>query len=356
MSRRVQLHWCRPGAIRYSGSVSGPQLAVPRPRWAASRWMTVSATGVRSTSWVAAARSAARWWVTETWLGVSEVDPEAATGTRLAELQPAHVGVTAVLLGPDVRDVLVGDRRRPAADEARPLAIRVGLVRAGAEPAQALRPGHDLEDRADAAEVVQLVGDVDALGDGDPAVGEGRVGGLVRDDDRAAVGDVRVADRGRRAGPLDRARAAFQLVHAPLAPARGHPADPVVVGRGAPQRERRRRRQERMDEAAVVVDLDGPIAGRWPAAGGAGAGVPSQTASWRAHTSKPAGAHAVASAVVTVTVRKASPVAPSGVSQPGRATVRPLARTQVRQVERRRRRPRRRPWSGCTGRGASRDR
>src|SRR4051812_25483584 len=55
-----QDHSYVPGPIRYSGSVSGPQLAVPSPRWAASRWTIVSARGVSSTSWVALARSAAR--------------------------------------------------------------------------------------------------------------------------------------------------------------------------------------------------------------------------------------------------------------------------------------------------------
>ena len=45
-----------------------------------------------------------------------EVDPQAGAA-RVAELQPADVGVAAVLLRPDVRDVLVGDGRVPATDE-----------------------------------------------------------------------------------------------------------------------------------------------------------------------------------------------------------------------------------------------
>src|SRR5204862_1881234 len=62
---------CVPGPNRYWGSVSGPQLAVPRPRCAASSWTTVSARGLSSTSWVAEARSSARKWVAETWRGSS---------------------------------------------------------------------------------------------------------------------------------------------------------------------------------------------------------------------------------------------------------------------------------------------
>src|SRR5688572_27224265 len=58
-----------PGPTRYAGNVSGPQLAVPRPRWAASRWMTVPGRGTRSPWWVAAARSAARKCVADTWRG-----------------------------------------------------------------------------------------------------------------------------------------------------------------------------------------------------------------------------------------------------------------------------------------------
>ena len=72
---------------------------------------------------------------------------------------------------------------------------------------------------------------------------------------------VRVADGGRRAGALDEPGRRSSRSTPQLAPARGHPADPVVVGRGAPERERRRRREQRMDEAAVVVDLDRAVSG-----------------------------------------------------------------------------------------------
>ena len=40
--------------------MSGPQLAVPSPRWAASRWTIVSGLGVSSSAWVAAAGAAAQ--------------------------------------------------------------------------------------------------------------------------------------------------------------------------------------------------------------------------------------------------------------------------------------------------------
>ena len=37
------------------------------------------------------------------------LDPDPGTG-RIGDLDPTDVGVAAALLGPDVRDVLVGDR------------------------------------------------------------------------------------------------------------------------------------------------------------------------------------------------------------------------------------------------------
>ena len=95
------------------------------------------ARGTRSTSWVAAARSAARWWVAETWRGSVEVDAEPVVPSAVAELEPADVGVAAVLLRPDVRDVAGRSTvESPAADPAAALPVRVRLVRPAPEPVE----------------------------------------------------------------------------------------------------------------------------------------------------------------------------------------------------------------------------
>src|SRR5439155_14299667 len=73
-----------PAPMRYSGSVSGPQLAVPRPRCATSTWTIVSDRGWSSTSWVAVARSAARKCVADTWPGRASASrsPRAFSSSR----------------------------------------------------------------------------------------------------------------------------------------------------------------------------------------------------------------------------------------------------------------------------------
>ncbi len=153
---------CR-ASSRYSGSVSGPQLAVPRPRWAASMWTIVS--GDRDDVDVVGRRGEVRGAMVRDGdlARLVELDADAgrAAAVRPARLEPADVGVAAVLLRPDVRDVLVVDGRLPEPDQAAALAIRVRLVRTGAEPAQRLVAGAQLQHGADARQVVEGVRDLD---------------------------------------------------------------------------------------------------------------------------------------------------------------------------------------------------
>ena len=115
------------------------------------RWSPGGRTSSRW--WVAAARSMARWWVAETCPGVSEPEADPLPRRRVGQLQPAHVGMAAVLLRPDVRHGLVGDGGLVDRDDAAALAVGVRLVRAGAEPAQRLQARLRLEDEADTRQV-----------------------------------------------------------------------------------------------------------------------------------------------------------------------------------------------------------
>ena len=98
------------------------------------------ATGTTSMSWVAAARSAARRCVTETWRGSSSSIRRPSPVAR--QLEPADIGVAAVLLRADVRDVLVGRRSTTRRRSAR-RACGPGTSRAARIPNQrsASRPG-----------------------------------------------------------------------------------------------------------------------------------------------------------------------------------------------------------------------
>ena len=280
--------------------MSGPQLAVPRPRWAASRWTIVSGAGTSSTSWVAAARSAARKCVAETWRGRSSVDPQPApasvasaraSGRRRGRRSPA-AGCTgrAARLTVDA----------PATDEPAALAVRIGLVRAGPEPLELLEPGHDLEHGAD------------------PRAGRrGRPG-------CSTASSTRIAAAGRPADrcswpmtrPMPARRVSLRTIvvarrlrsiadEPPLEPVEpqaaqrpADAADPVVVGRGAPQRQASGGRPAAVDEQPVVVDVDRRR--------GAGDRLPAVAAARRLvadgelrrpQTSKPAGAQGVVAAV-----------------------------------------------------------
>ena len=119
-----------------------------------------------------------------------------------------------------------------------------------------------------------------------------RVAGLVRDDD-AGRGRHLGADDRRGSVTLDPEQRPREPVDTSGRPAGRHAADPVVVGRGAPQDERRGRGEKRVDESAVGVEVDGR-SGLRRRRGGLECcdGRPPSIASCRAQTSKPAGAHA----------------------------------------------------------------
>ena len=253
--------------MTYGARVSGPQLAVPTPRWAASMWTMVSARGRSSTSCAAASRSAAVEWVAETWPGRSRSTRIPPSGPR--DPEPARVGVAAVLLRPDVGDELVGDGRPPPPDPPAPGSVRVRLVRPAPEPLERLVAGRELEHRADPREVVDLGRHLDRFLDADPAIAG----------EREPLGVSDLEARGRRpgrpdgdrvGGPLDPVEPARQRRQAPGRPAGRHPADPVVVGRGAPEGQGRRRRERGVEEVPLVVERD--VAG--PALMWCGARVP----------------------------------------------------------------------------------
>ena len=244
-----------PASRRYSGSVSGPQLAVPRPRWAASRWMIVSATGTRSMSWSAAARSAARKWVTETWRGVVELDPEAGPGARRrARASGRRRGRRSPAGG---RTGRTGRSRSTPRCRRGRRARGPGRSRCGPDPNQrrSSASGTTSSTVPTRARSVSASGSVARLGHRDAAIGKRRVGRLVRDH-VPGRGDVLAAYDRRRAIVLDADEPSLEPIDAELGPALGHPADPVVVGRRSPQREGRRRGQQRVDEAAVRVERD----------------------------------------------------------------------------------------------------
>ena len=89
----------RPGRMRYSGSVSGPAARGARGRDGRHRDGRPSpgaGRGPRHGSRRPGRRHGA--WVTDTWRGRVEVDPEAARRPSSPELEPADVGMAAVLL------------------------------------------------------------------------------------------------------------------------------------------------------------------------------------------------------------------------------------------------------------------
>ena len=113
-------------------------------------------------------------------------------------------------------------------------------------------------------------------------------------------GDL-VDDHGARALASHLHEPAIEAVEPGSVPGGGHAADPIVVGRGAPQRERRRRGKAGKDDVAVVVDGrgGGRIEGRERPAAGDSFGMDT----WRAATSNPAGAHGSSPAVSQRVVR-----------------------------------------------------
>ncbi len=271
-------------------------------------------------SWVAAARSAARRWVTDTWRGASSVDPQAGAGRRRSarsQRTSAWPPFSCGRMYGTYWSVTV-DRQMPT----RPPRLRSGYVSCGpdrtsAAPPDRTRPRGRCPTRARSV----------------------RSSGRSRSPRRRChrrPGACRRPRAGRRSRPpvtyslrttvrgpaaLDADQAPLEPVDPELRPARGHPADPVVVGRGAPERQGRRGGQQRMDEPAVGVERHGsgggPARQRWR---------PRRSPRRRPgaaaqQTSKPAGAQGRSAAVVKRTVSNASSLAGRRGTQPGRSTV-----------------------------------
>ena len=125
-----------PGCSRYPGRVSGPQLAVPTPRWAASRWTTADVRGLELLLVIGGGQVGRpirqhrdlAWHV--------ERDPQAGTGL-VRQLQPADLGVATVLLGPDVGHHLSRHVRFEPSDPGQ-LPVGIRLVGSGTEPGDTL--------------------------------------------------------------------------------------------------------------------------------------------------------------------------------------------------------------------------
>jgi hypothetical protein len=166
-----------------------------------------------------------------------------------------HVGVAAVLLRPDVRDVLLGDRRMPRPDRAAALAIRIRLVRTGAQPAHLLESRDDLEHDPDARHIGHVLREDRRLLDLDAAIAQAMERLLVTDD-RSRERSVLALDDRRVAIAADRHEPPLEAVEPPLLPLLREPANPVVVGRRAPQRQARRCGEHLVDDEPVRVDLD----------------------------------------------------------------------------------------------------
>ena len=119
--------------------MSGPHDAVPRPRWAASRWTIVSGRGTSSGWWVAAASVRGAMVGRRDLQRLRRRRGAARRPSSSGQLQPADVGVAAVLLRPDVRDGLLGHRRLVDGRRARRAAGR-GTSRAGRSRTSARPP------------------------------------------------------------------------------------------------------------------------------------------------------------------------------------------------------------------------
>ena len=135
----------------------------PRPRWAASRWTIVSGRGTSSGWWVAAARSAARWWVAETCIGCVRRRGGARGRRRSVSSSQRTSAWPPFSCGRMYGTVCSVDGRLVDGHEPAALPIGVRLVRAGPEPADRLEPGHDLEDGPDARQVGERRREVDRL-------------------------------------------------------------------------------------------------------------------------------------------------------------------------------------------------
>ena len=154
-----------------------------------------------------------------------------------------------------------GRRRSTPSSPIRPPRLRSGYVSCGPEPNQrsVSWPGRELEHGADARQVVERR-------PGSPRTRRPRARRR-----GAACTSPRAAPRCRlrscrRCGRPSRAprrstptRRRSRRSTPGLRPARRHPADAVVVGRGAPEREGRWRGEGRVAEEAVVVERQGGV-------------------------------------------------------------------------------------------------
>ena len=249
----------------YCGRVSGPQLAVPSPRCAASRWMTVVADRLELDVVAGRVEVGGPEVRRRDLARRSEDDPQPVPG-GVAELEPADVGVPAVLLRPDVAHGLVGDAALPAPEQPTALPVRVRLVGTRAEPGDAASsPGTVSRTVPTRATSVSSSGMTTSSSIRIAAAGERAEPLLVADGDprRAPVG---APDDRRGAIAIDRVEGSLAAGRGPSATHRA-PIPPIrslsvgarhrlSVGGAA---------SERMDEQAGGVELD-----RRPGVGPAG--------------------------------------------------------------------------------------
>ena len=325
--RRASVHDQRyvPGPTQVLGQRVRPAARGARGRDARRRDGRPSRRrGTSSTSWVAAARSAARRWVAETWRGSVELDPQAACRAASRQLEPADVGVAAVLLRPDVRDVLVGrrsTRQRPTS----PPRFRSGYVSCGPAPNQrnALEPAATVSrtvptrGRSASSSGMSTVSSTAMPPSASGRYTLPRAATTIPPRSRTRSGR---RSRRRRARSPTRRRSSRSR---PAAPPSGRPcrrsgrcrsarATATRVGGGG---------EERVDEAAVGVELDGAL----PVGTAAGApqrasGAAARAASWSGADLEPGRRPGDSSAAVAKrTVSQASPRRPiDGSVQPGR--------------------------------------
>ena len=146
-----------------------------------------------------------------------------------------------------------GRRARRACDPGRSRAARCRTTRA-------LEPGHDLEHGPDPGEVGQL-------GAGCSTVSSTPIAAAVEGGDRRSCGitipsPVVISSRrwSRRPSRSIADQLALEAVEPQRRPSRGHPADPVVVGRGAPQRRARAPRRAADGRGAPASSRPAPSA------------------------------------------------------------------------------------------------
>ncbi len=248
-----------PPRTRCRGCVSGPHAAVPRPRWATSRWMWVAVDGGNKWACVAPSSSSTECGSAENANLRSPSTPstsrgDASSNQLVSRCNPYSCGLTN---GTSCSPTVASQRPKRAA------ARRSGYESPGPRPSQRqlgeLR--RQAEPHPDPRQVAQRAIDGDHLGD--PQLRPiDRVDALAVLDRTSLAGDVADNPRDRTRTPPDLDALVGEAIEAVGAPPRRRRRRPplprrvVVVGRRPPQRQLRPADRDVAEDDAVVADRD----------------------------------------------------------------------------------------------------